>query len=145
MKASPWSIESTFYRFKCFACSTFHRRFHSPPLTSFLSVPYGSPFLFSFSTSFLLYVYMCVHVCPRARVFLPFLSSIHITLSLTLSQPVVVKRVSNVERNVHGRYADYANRWKELCRNTATQRFAPGVRAVPTFEIILYPFYSSYR
>lgn len=90
---------------------------------------------------------VCVHVClcVRARVFLPFLSSIHITLSLTLSQPVVVKRVSNVERNVHGRYADYANRWKELCHNTATQRFAPGVRAVPTFEIILYPFYGSYR
>lgn len=86
---------------------------------------------------------MCVHVCScvRARLFfLPFLSSIHITLSLTLSQPVVVKRVSNVEGNVHGRYADYANRWKELCRNTATRRFAPAVRAVATPEIIPYPF-----
>lgn len=121
--------------------------------------PFTSSHLFSFRSIrishsvFIFYLFpsICVHVCtyafvcPRARLFLPFLSSIHITLSSTLSQPVVVKRVSNVERNVHGRYADYANRWKELCHNTATQRFAPGVRAVPTFEIILYPFYSSYR
>lgn len=114
--------------------------------------PFTSSHLFSFRSIrvslsvFIFYLFpsicVCVHVClcVRARVFfLPFLSSIHITLSLTLSQPVVVKRVSNVERNVHGRYADYANRWKELCHNTATQRFAPGVRAVATFEIIPYP------